>query len=209
MSRDHAPPPAFAEFVHARSAALHRTAYLLVGDAGLAEDLVQEALAKTYAAWPRLRDPRNAEAYARKALTTTAISWFRRRGWRNERPTEVLPHAADAVRPGHDDAVASSTDLWLAVQSLPPRQRAAVVLRFYLDLSEADTAHALGCAPGTVKSQVHAALRTLRGVVPALTAEPAPAGGASRPDPPAGHSGIDSHSHSQSPNPTLHPVVTR
>jgi len=68
----------FAEYVSARSAALQRAAYLMVGDVGLAEDLVQEALVKTYIAWPRLRDPANAEAYTRRAITTTAITWSRR-----------------------------------------------------------------------------------------------------------------------------------
>lgn len=75
----------FAEFVAARSAALHRAAYLMVGETSLAQDLVQEALTKTYAAWPRLHDKGNAEAYTRKAITTTAISWFRRKGWSHER----------------------------------------------------------------------------------------------------------------------------
>ena len=73
-------PADFAAFVHARSASLHRAAYLLVGERGLAQDLVQEALTKTYVAWPRLRDPAAAEAYTREAITTTAIGWYRRKG---------------------------------------------------------------------------------------------------------------------------------
>ncbi len=151
-------PAAFAEFVAARSAALHRTAYLLVGDRQLAQDLLQEALTKTYVAWPRLRDTSKAEAYTRKAITNTAITWFRRRSW-SERPTDTIPERA-----GHDHVEALTTRdlLWEALQSLPPRQRAAIVLRFYEDLSEARTAEVLGCAPGTVKSQVFAGLRKLR-----------------------------------------------
>ena len=74
----------------ARSAALHRAAYLMVGEQSLAQDLVQEALTKTYVAWPRLRDKGNAEAYTRKAITHTAISWFRRKGWSAERSTDQL-----------------------------------------------------------------------------------------------------------------------
>ena len=74
---------AFAEFVAARSGALHRTAYLMVGEHALAQDLLQEALTKTYVAWSRLRDVGNAEAYTRRAITTTAISWRRRRSWHN------------------------------------------------------------------------------------------------------------------------------
>jgi RNA polymerase sigma-70 factor (sigma-E family) len=152
-------PAAFAEFVAARSPALHRTAYLMVGDRGLAQDLLQEALTKTYVAWPRLRDPGKAEAYTRKAITTTAISWYRRRSW-GERPTDAVP---DRATRGHlDDDVATRDLLWQALQALPPRQRAVIVLRFYEDLTEAQTAAALDCAVGTVKSQASAALRKLR-----------------------------------------------
>ncbi|WP_134738920.1 SigE family RNA polymerase sigma factor [Nocardioides sp. 503] len=149
----------FAGFVAARSAALHRAAYLMVGDTSLAQDLVQEALVKTYTAWPRLRDPANAEAYCRKAITTTAISWFRRKSW-SERPTED-PGAGDTVS-GHADQVAQSQWLWEGLMRLPVRQRAAIVLRYYEDLTEAQTAHAMGCAVGTVKSQVAAGLTKLR-----------------------------------------------
>ena len=149
----------FAAFVTGRTRALHRAAYLMVGDVALAQDLVQEALTKTYVAWPRLRDKRNAEAYARKAITTTAISWFRRRSWSHERATDSLPETAAG---GHDDRVAESASLWVALLELPVRQRAAIVLRYYEDLTEAQTAEAMGCAVGTVKSQVSAALGKLR-----------------------------------------------
>jgi RNA polymerase sigma-70 factor (sigma-E family) len=152
---------AFAEFALARTGALHRAAYLMVGDAQLAQDLVQEALTKTYVAWPRLRDPRNAEAYCRKAITTTAISWFRRKGWNNERPTEQLPEGASR-QAGLEAAVAEHDVVWRALLTIPPRQRAALVLRFYEDLTEAQTAAAMGCAVGTVKSQVSAGLAKLR-----------------------------------------------
>ena len=151
----------FAEFALMRAGALHRAAYLMVGDDQLAQDLVQEALTKTYVAWPRLRDPRNAEAYCRKAITTTAISWFRRKGWNNERPTEHLPdESLDLV--SHERAVTEHDAVWRELQQLPPRQRAALVLRYYEDLSEVQTAEAMGCAVGTVKSQVAAALTKLR-----------------------------------------------
>jgi RNA polymerase sigma-70 factor (sigma-E family) len=150
----------FADFALARAGALQRAAYLLVGDAQLAQDLVQEALTKTYVAWPRLRDPHNAEAYCRKAITTTAISWYRRKGWHNERPTEHLPEVAGVAGP--ESSVTERDAVWRALQQLPPRQRAALVLRFYEDLTEAQTAEAMGCAVGTVKSQVSAALTKLR-----------------------------------------------
>ena len=151
-------PEAFADFVAARSGALHRAAYLMVGDAQLAQDLVQEALTKTYVAWPRLRDPSKVEAYVRKAITTTAITWFRKKSW-GERTVEHLPEGALT---GHADGVDQRAWLWQALQGLPVRQRAAIVLRAYEDLTEAQTAEAMGCAVGTVKSQVSAGLLKLR-----------------------------------------------
>jgi RNA polymerase sigma-70 factor (sigma-E family) len=149
----------FAEFAAGRSAALHRAAYLMVGDEQLAQDLVQEALIKTYVAWPRLRERQNAEAYTRKVITTTAISWFRRKGWKGETVHESVPEGGIAAA---DNDVAQRAWLWQALLDLPARQRAAIVLRFYEDLSEAQTAEAMGCAVGTVKSQVSAGLRKLR-----------------------------------------------
>ncbi len=153
-TRDNA---AFVEFVAARSAALHRVAYLMVGEHALAQDLLQESLTKTYVAWSRLREVRNAEAYTRRVITTTAISWRRKKSW-HETPHEELP---DLVSTAPEDTD-TRTWVWEALQQLPPRQRAAVVLRYYEDLTEAQTAAAMGCAVGTVKSQVSAALRTLR-----------------------------------------------
>jgi DNA-directed RNA polymerase specialized sigma24 family protein len=85
---------AFSEFVHGAWPGLYRTAYLLLGDAGLAEDLVQTALAKTYAAWPSVRDVQAAPGFARTTLLSTASSWFRKRSWRNEIPTSTLPEGS-------------------------------------------------------------------------------------------------------------------
>ena len=150
--------PAFADFVAARSGALHRAAYLMVGDAQLAQDLVQEALTKTYVAWPRLRDRSKVEAYVRKAITTTAIGWFRKKSW-TERTVATMPEGSQA---GREDDVDRRAWLWQALQELPVRQRAAIVLRYYEDLTEAQTADAMGCAVGTVKSQVSAGLLKLR-----------------------------------------------
>jgi RNA polymerase sigma-70 factor (sigma-E family) len=152
----------FVEFVAARSAALQRAAYLMVGDVGLAQDLVQEALVKTCVAWPRLREPAAAEAYARKVITTTAVGWFRRRAWSAERSYDKPP---EAPSPGHADGVDQRTWLWQCLLQLPPRQRVAIVLRYYEDLSEAQTAEAMNCAVGTVKSQVAAGLAKLRALV--------------------------------------------
>jgi RNA polymerase sigma-70 factor (sigma-E family) len=149
----------FPEFVAARGGALQRAAYLMVGDPSLAQDLVQEALTKTYVAWPRLREVGNAEAYTRRVITTTALSWFRRKGWTAERSTDSPP---DEGSGDHAESVTTAAVLWTALQALPPRQRVAVVLRYYDDLTEAQTAAAMGCAVGTVKSQVSAALAKLR-----------------------------------------------
>ena len=150
---------AFAEFVGARSGALFRAAYLMVGDHGLAEDLLQEALTKTYVAWPRLREVDKAEAYTRKAITTTAISWWRRKAWKNEKPRDDVPEIGQT---GQAEHFAQQDWLWQELQNLAPKQRAAIVLRYYEDLTEAQTAEAMGCAVGTVKSQVSAALGNLR-----------------------------------------------
>jgi RNA polymerase sigma-70 factor (sigma-E family) len=148
----------FREFVAVRSAALLRSAYLLAGDWATAEDLLQTTLTKTYIAWKRLGEIEAVEPYARRVLVNTATSWWRRR-WHGERPTEFLP----------ERAVADSTDeqldrdlLWKHVKALPTRQRAVLVLRFYEDMSEAQTAELLDISPGTVKSQTSRALGTLR-----------------------------------------------
>ncbi len=144
----------FDAFVVARSESLLRTAYLLTSDHGLAEDLLQTALAKAWRAWRRIDD--RPEPYVRKILVNTYASWWRRR-WNGERPTAELPESE-----GSEVDVAARTDLWAAVVRLPKRQRAVVVLRFYEDLSEAQTAAVLGVAAGTVKSQTSKALRSLR-----------------------------------------------
>jgi RNA polymerase sigma-70 factor (sigma-E family) len=153
---------AFAEFVSARSSALFRSAYLMTGDHGLAEDLLQEALTKTYVAWPRLRDVNKAEAYTRKAITTTAISWWRRKSWQAEKPRDDVPELSAA---SDQDGFVDRDWMWQQLQSLPPRQKAAIVLRFYEDLTEAQTAEAMGTSIGTVKSQVSDALKRLRALV--------------------------------------------
>jgi RNA polymerase sigma-70 factor (sigma-E family) len=117
---------------------------------------VQTTLAKTYAAWSSVRDVQAAPGFARTTLVNTASSWFRKRSWRNELPTASLPDAGHEADPSDRPAVLD------ALGHLPPRQRAVVVLRFYEDLSVAETAHALGVSDGTVKSQTSKALDTLR-----------------------------------------------
>jgi RNA polymerase sigma-70 factor (sigma-E family) len=148
----------FDEFVVTRSSRLLRTAFLLTRDWALAEDLLQTALAKSWFAWGRLDD--NPEPYVRKVLVNTYASWWRRR-WRAETPTESLP---DAHAPGPDPTahVDARDELWQALGRLPRRQQAVVVLRYFEDLTEAQTADALGVSTGTVKSQASKALARLR-----------------------------------------------
>ncbi|MEU4570536.1 SigE family RNA polymerase sigma factor [Micromonospora sp. NPDC023956] len=148
----------FRDFVAARSGALLRTAYLLAGDWATAEDLLQTALTKTYLAWKRNGGIDAVEPYARRVLVNTSTSWWRRR-WHGERPTEVLPErpATDEIEQQLDRDV-----LWRHLRALPVRQRAVLVLRYYEDLSEAQTAALLDISVGTVKSQTSRALHTLR-----------------------------------------------
>ena len=147
--------PTFEEFVEQRSTALWRSAWLLTGDAQRAEDLVQTALVKCWPKWERI-EPGAAEAYVRRALVTTYTDWWRRR-WTGEVPTEVLPERA---MPGESEV--ERRDVLAALSQLPRGQRAVVVLRYFEDLTEAQTADALGVSVGTVKSQTARAFRTLR-----------------------------------------------
>ena len=150
----------FRDFVAARSPALLRTSYLLVGgDWALAEDLLQVALTKTYLAWNRINDRGALEGYVRTTMVTTSTSWWRRK-WHGERPTAVLPDLA--VSHDRSAQIDDRDELWSLVRDLPAKQRAVLVLRFYEDLSEAETARTLGIAPGTVKSTTSRALAALR-----------------------------------------------
>lgn len=153
----------FDEFVAARSGRLLRTAYLLTRDHDLAEDLLQTALTRAWSGWSRIDG--EPEPYVRKVLVNTYASWWRRK-WRGEQPTETLPDGPAA--PSHAVGPETGHDLWTALGRLPRRQRAVVVLRYFDDLSEAETARLLDCSVGTVKSQASKALAKLR-VDPALT----------------------------------------
>ncbi|MGW6916092.1 SigE family RNA polymerase sigma factor [Kitasatospora sp. NPDC054939] len=163
--------PDFEEFVAARSPRLLRMAWLLTGDPHLAEDLLQTALAKVWPKWDRISIDR-PEAYVRKVLVNSHVSWWRRR-WSGELPHGELPEQASPSDPFEELVVGQVVAD--AVRSLPPRQRAVVVLRFFEDLSVEETAETLGCSSGTVKSQTFRALQTLRGRLPAP--EPAYGGG--------------------------------
>jgi len=152
----------FETYVAARYDALLRTAYLLTGHHHDAEDLLQQALVKAVGAWGRMDEP---DAYVRTVLVRTNISRWRRRRWR-EVSTD-LPRDVGVTDDGAEDRLM----LERALGVLAPRQRAVIVLRYYEDLTEVQTAAALGIAVGTVKSQARDALRRLREVVPGLTEE--------------------------------------
>ena len=156
----------FTAFVGAHSATLFRTAYLMTGDYQRAEDLLQTTLVKVYQRWPRIEAMDRPVAYARKVLVNQSVSWWRRR---SSHETPVLV-GDEGSWDGRVEGVAEHERVWAAVLSLPPRQRAVMVLRYYEDLSEAEIAATLDMAPGTVKSNAHAASRRLA----VLLAEPAP-----------------------------------
>lgn len=146
---------AFRAFVQANGATLLHAAKLLTGDHHRGEDLVQNALTKVYLKWDRIDTPL---AYARKALVTIHIDATRRRSW-GERPIEVFPDT-----PGPDEGRGSDErdELRRLLAELSPRERAVVVLRYYCDQSEQETAETLGLPVGTVKSTCSRALARLR-----------------------------------------------
>lgn len=151
---------AFASFVAARSAALLRTAWLLTGSEASAQDLVQTALMKTWSRWSQVLSQQAPEAYVRRVMVSTFLSWRRRRWW-FERPSDatVLPELAG---PDQTASVELRMVLQAALRSLSRGQRAVLVLRYFEDLSEAQTASLLGCSLGTVKSQTARAMTRLR-----------------------------------------------
>jgi len=148
----------FTEFVHGQWGSLYRTAYLLTGDHQAAEDLLQATLTKVYLRWSRIGGMVQPGAYARRMLINLSSSWRRRRS-ASERVLAVVPQPP---APSFDDDVAGREAMWQLIRSLPGRQRAVLVLRYYEGLSEAEIADVLDVAPGTVKAQAHAAVATLR-----------------------------------------------
>ncbi len=153
----------FIAFVGARSPALLRTAYLVTGHRQSAEDLLQTALAKTYLAWGRIDGPASVEAYVRRVMVTTHISWWRQHRGRElttDSPPEGTSGPSAPVIP--TDQVVERDRLWSALRTLPPRQRTVLVLRYYEDLTEDEIARLMGCARGTVKTHASRGLAALR-----------------------------------------------
>jgi len=148
----------FGRFVAARGRALCRTAYLLTGDWQVGEDLVQEALTRTYLRRRRLRSAAALEPYARKVLVTLFLS-SRRRLWHRELPFADVPEQAAN---GQLDAIDDRRGLWPALLALSAQQRAVLVLRYFEDMTEADIAAVLDCSPGAVKTHAARGLGRLR-----------------------------------------------
>lgn len=150
----------FSAYVAERRAHLYRTAYLLCGDPHRAEDIVQQALTKLYAAWSRAVRADSVDAYTRRIVVNAHLDEVRR-PWRRERPTAEPVDRAVATTVSTEDSDA----LWTALRGLAPGQRRVVVLRHYWGLSVDETAADLGISPGTVKSQTSEALARLRDVL--------------------------------------------
>ena len=159
----------FDAFVAARTGALLRSAFLLTGDQHLAEDLVQSALVKASMRWSRLVSGGDPEPYVRTVLYREHVSWWRRRKV-VEVLTADLPEPRRTASPDLADAIALTETLRVALQELPPRQRAVIVLRHFDDRSESEAARLLGCSVGTVRSQNARGLSHLRRLVPELLA---------------------------------------
>jgi RNA polymerase sigma-70 factor (sigma-E family) len=154
----------FTGYLAARQPALLRTAYLLTGDRHQAEDVLQTSLAKLYLAWDKVHDRGAVDAYVRRIMVNENNSLWRRAWKKREYATEVIPEGTPHLDQ-YDDG--TNDRLWDVVQTLPPKARAVVVLRYYEQMSETEVADALGISVGTVKSQCSRALAALRERVPA------------------------------------------
>ncbi len=160
----------FREFMHSRWPAMVRLAYVLTGDLGHAEDVAQAAFARAYASWPKVRRTENPEGYVRRIVINENRNRFRKHRVTEEltgAPPEPGPGAGPGAGPGLGLGDATSqyderSVLMTALRRLGPRQRAVVVFRYWLGLTEAETAAELNCSVGTVKSQASRALATLR-----------------------------------------------
>lgn len=145
---------AFDEFARARMPQLLRFGHVLTGDQHAAADLVQDALERTMIAWPKVSRQGDPEGYVRRTMVNRNISIWRKR--RRETLTDEPPEPQQAAPAGRDLA------LWEQLSQLPPKQRAVIVLRYYEDLTEQQTADIMGCSVGTVKSQASKAMANLR-----------------------------------------------
>lgn len=168
------PDSSFEEYVRASGPRHKRLAFLLTGDLDEAEDLLQAAYAKAMPHWSRIRTYDVPDAYLRRVMVSIRTSWWRRARGRERLVAQPPDQTLDRVAPGAGlgEAVVESQVLLGALRRLPERQRAAVVLRHWCDLSEAETAEAMGCSLGTVKSNTSRGLAQLRAVLAVPTDVP-------------------------------------
>ncbi|MDP3893075.1 SigE family RNA polymerase sigma factor [Nocardioides sp.] len=153
--------PTFEEYAASAWPSLYRSAYLLAGNHADAEDLAQQTLLQAYRSWTKVSRADQPAAYVRRMMTNLYISERRPRSRRLELLTDQPPEPRSATSAGPEEHLV----LWPHVATLPPRQRAVIVLRYYEQLSEREIADALGCSVGTVKSTAHRALKTLRAAI--------------------------------------------
>jgi RNA polymerase sigma-70 factor (sigma-E family) len=147
----------YLEYVRERGQSLRKVAYMLTQDWHAADDVAQTAITQLYLHWRRVRAADNLDGYVRRVLVNAFLS-EQRRGWRSRvRLEAVLPE-----HPVASDDLAERVTVRAALVQVPPRQRAVLVMRYYCDLSVQETADALGCSPGTVKSQTSHGLTALR-----------------------------------------------
>ncbi|MEN3610165.1 SigE family RNA polymerase sigma factor [Plantactinospora sp. ZYX-F-223] len=151
----------YEEFADSRLTALLRYAVMLTGDPHLAQDLVQETMVRVQLNWRRVARADAPERYVRRMLTNQYLDW-QRGSWVRRVLLRAEPDEAVAVRPDHAESTVDRDQVWSWLSRLPRRQRAALVLRYYEDLPDAEIAEVLGCAVGTVRSAISRALATLR-----------------------------------------------
>lgn len=152
----------FEEFVGREGPGIRRLAYLLCGDVHRAEDLAQTALAKVYRQWSRVGEMEYPTAYVNKVLVREATSWRRRKASTEVVTDDLMPWDTRRAHPDPADAVAEADAMWQLLATLPPKQRAVLVLRYYQDMSDAQIAETVGCSPSTVRSNAARAFATLR-----------------------------------------------
>jgi len=156
---DEASEREFADYFRARRETVRRTAYMMCGDWHKADDHAQAAFVALHRNWRKIRDPRALDGWMRRTLTRSVIDESRR-PWRRERST--AEHTDVIAIPPAADAMATRQVLVDGLRTVPPRQRAVLVLRFFEGLDVAETAKAMGCSEGTVKSQTARGLEALR-----------------------------------------------
>ncbi|HEY0902883.1 MAG TPA: SigE family RNA polymerase sigma factor [Marmoricola sp.] len=157
--------PAYEEYAAAAWPALYRSSYLLTGNHADAEDLAQQTLLQAYRSWAKVSRADQPAAYVRRMQTNLFISQRRPQGRRMELLTDAPPEPRPASRSGQTAGPEDRMVLWPHIASLPPQQRAVIVLRYYEQLSEREIADALGCSTGNVKSTAHRALKALRAAI--------------------------------------------